>query len=63
MTIKELREEAQELIACGNSNEIAFGSGMLKVIQLIDQKQVHELWTDDLGETELVLKYNELYGK
>jgi hypothetical protein len=63
MTITELREQAEEMIQCGNSKEIAFGSGMLKVIESIDQHQVHELWMDDLESTEFVIKYDDLYGE
>ena len=45
------------------ATEIAFGSGMLKVIESIDQHQVHELWMDDLESTEFVIKYDDLYGE
>jgi hypothetical protein len=62
MTITELRQQAEEMIQCGNSKEIAFGSGMLKVIECIDQKPVREMWVDDLESTEFVINYSDLYG-
>lgn len=38
-TLKELTEQAEELINCGNSKEIAEGKGMMKVIN-----ELNKLW-------------------
>ena len=46
--IHELHDEADELINCGNSNEISFGRGMKRVL---DQMQLEKFdWNDDENE-------------
>lgn len=58
--MKNLKEQAQELINCGNSREQAEGYGMMTVINKIEKLDVYEMWNVDLETTSMVIKAEEL---
>lgn len=58
--MKNLKEQAKELINCGNSHEKAEGYGMMRVIEEIEKLDLYELWNADLETTCVVIKVKDL---
>lgn len=61
--LKELREQAQELLQCGNSKEQAKGEGMMTVINQIEDNYVPRATSITWSIEDFELRAEKLQGK